>query len=467
MRAGGPRTQEKFDERRLTSYAQILAPLLMPPPYNPPAKHPLRHLRASDLRALAQLAAEGTEGISDIVEGVHRSVWRTLGAPVGEPGRTRGITGLVFRSIRGIARRVGRGTDRGLAWFEPRLAARDEAKPSTPEREAVLAALNGVMGDRLAASGNSLATPMTLRHRGVALGQAQPPLPEATGKVLVLIHGLCMNDLQWQTRHEGQVVDHGETLATELGYTPIYVRYNTGRHISENGRDLSAHLDRLIAHWPVPVEDLTVLAHSMGGLVTRSACHYAKQDSSPWLGCLKNIVFLATPHHGAPLERAGNWVDVLLAANPYAAPFAKLGQLRSAGITDLRYSNLLDEDWQGQDRFERKPDDRRIVPLPEGVACHAIAATTAADRQALSNRMIGDGLVLVESALGQHADSRRSLAIPKANRWIGYRMNHLALLGRREVGRVVAGWLGSPNTGSSRSCSRASPWAEHTITEKP
>jgi len=409
-------------------------------------KRSLRHLRASDLRALAQLAAEGTEGLTDIVEGVHRSVWSRLGAPVGEPGRTRGITGFVFRSIRGITRRVGRGTDRGLSWLQPRFAARDETKPSTPEREAVLAALNGILGDRLAASGNSLATPMTLRHCGAALDwQALSPMPEATGKVLVLIHGLCMNDLQWHTQNEGKVVDHGETLAVELGYTPIYVRYNSGRHISENGRDLSAQLEQLVAHWPVPIEDLTVLAHSMGGLVTRSACHYAQQDSSRWLGRLKNIVFLATPHHGAPLERAGNWVDVLLASNPYAAPFAKLGQLRSAGITDLRYSNLLDEDWQDQDRFERKPDGRQVVPLAEGVACYAIAATTAADRDALANRVIGDGLVLVESALGQHDDARRSLAFSEANRWIGYRMSHLALLSRVEVGRVVVGWLG-PST---------------------
>jgi pimeloyl-ACP methyl ester carboxylesterase len=412
----------------------------MTPPDTPIPKRPLRHLRASDLRALAQLAAEGTEGLTDVVEGVHRSVWSRLGAPVGEPGRTRGITGFVFRSIRGITRRVGRGTDRGLGWLQPRFAARDAARPSTSEREAVLAALNGVMGDRLAASGNSLATPMTFRFRGAPLDlQAPPPLPEATGKVLLLIHGLCMNDLQWHSGIEGQVVDHGETLAAELGYTPIYARYNTGRHISENGRDLSAHLEQLVTHWPVPIENLTVLAHSMGGLITRSACWYAKEESSRWLATLKNIVFLATPHHGAPLERAGNWADVLLGR--YAAPFAKLGQLRSAGITDLRYSNLLDEDWQGQDRFERKPDSRQIVPLPEGVACYAIAATTAADREALSNRVIGDGLVLVESALGQHEDARRSLAISEENRWIGYRMNHLGMLSRAEVGRVVVGWL--------------------------
>jgi hypothetical protein len=62
------------------------------------------------------------------------------------------------------------------------------------------------MGDRLATSGNSLATPMTFRYRGAPLDwQALPSMSDATGKVLVLIHGLCMNDLQRHTRNEGQI----------------------------------------------------------------------------------------------------------------------------------------------------------------------------------------------------------------------------------------------------------------------
>ena len=112
-----------------------------------------------------------------------------------------------------------------------------------------------------------------------------------------------------------------------------------------------------------------------------------------WPTLMKNIVFLGTPHHGAPLERAGNWIDVILGSTPYSRPFAKLGQLRSAGITDLRYGHVLDADWQGHDRFRRKPDSRESVPLPEGVACYCVAATTASKRSLVADRLVGDGLV--------------------------------------------------------------------------
>ena len=114
----------------------------------------------------------------------------------------------------------------------------------------------------------------------------------------------------------------------------------------------------------------------MGGLVARSACHYGAAAGHAWLRHLRTLVFLGTPHHGAPMERGGNWIDLLLGISPYSAPLARLGKIRSAGITDLRYGNLTHEDWQGRDRFARG-DRRRFVPLPEGVRCYAIAATTA------------------------------------------------------------------------------------------
>ena len=427
-----------------------------PPPA--PPKNPLRHLRASDARAIAQLATQATAGVTGIVEGVHQAVWRTLGAPGGKvPGQARGITGLVYQGVQGVTQLVGKGVDAALAKLLPLLQLVDASPPESPPREAVLAALNGVMGDRLVATGSPLATPMTLRLHGQALdwhamtAQAAP-LPAVTGKVLLLIHGLCMNDLQWKTLHhppgavgDGQVVDHGAALAAALGYTPVYVRYNTGLHTSLNGRELSSQLEQLVAHWPVPVEHITVVAHSMGGLVTRSAVHGATQLSSEaaprWPAHLKNIVFLGTPHHGAPLERAGNWVDILLGSTPWSAPFARLAQLRSAGITDLRYGHVTDADWQGHDRFRRKPDSRLPVPLPEGVACFTVAATTAASRSPLAERVVGDGLVPLPSALGQHADPQRRLVFAKGSQWIACRMNHLQLLSSPEVTQQLVRWL--------------------------
>ena len=411
----------------------------MTSPSSVPPKKPssvLKHLRPSDARAVVQLATQATRGVARIAEGVHQSVWNTLGAPAGKAAdQTRGITGLVYKSIHGVTQLLDAGADKALTRLEPLLASADAAPTESPQREAVLAALNGVMGDRLLASRNPLATQMTLRFQGAVLdGQALPAKAAVTGKVLVLIHGLCMNDLQWTTQHS-------DALAAELGYTPVYVRYNTGLHTSQNGAEFSKQLEALLQHWPVTVSDLTVLAHSMGGLVTRSALQQAQLQGSAWPKSLKNIVFLGTPHHGAPLERAGNWVDVLLGKTPYSAPFKKLGQLRSAGITDLRYGLVLDSDWQGHDRFRRQPDSRTPVPLPETVACFTVAATTAAKRSTITDRLIGDGLVPLPSALGQHADPLRSLNFAKTHQLIAYKMNHLALLSNPEVTRQLLTWL--------------------------
>jgi len=400
-------------------------------------------MRASDIRGIAQLATEATEGVSRIAEGVHQSVWTTMGiSGAAEPGRTRGITGLVYRTVRGITRLVGKGADTMLAGVEALFDSNEDRNAETPRRETVLAVLNGVMGDHLVATRNPLAIPMTLRYRGDELNpNTLPPVPEAKGKVVLLIHGLCMTDHQWHTKHDDQVVDHGESLASALGISPIHLRYNSGLHVSQNGCDLSVLLEHLINDWPTPIEELTVVAHSMGGLLIRSAIHFAKENTSRWPDRLKNIVFLGTPHHGAPLEQAGNWVDQILAGTPYTAPFAKLGHLRSAGITDLRYGHVLDEEWQGHDRFRREPDNRGAVPLPEDVACFSVAATTAAKRGTLADRLIGDGLVPLNSALGRHDDPRRNLVFPEERRRIEYRTNHMGLLSSPEVTKQMVRWL--------------------------
>lgn len=409
----------------------------------PASEKPLARVRTDDARGVAQLATHATVEVTRIVEGVHQSVWATMGVPGGKaPGTTRGITGLVYATVRGVTRGVGRGVDAALAALQRRLESSDHDRTGTPEREALLAVLNGVMGDHLVAGRNPFATPMTVRFRGEPLEWEDVRcMPEATGKVLLLVHGLCMNDLQWRREGESRVVDHGADLASALGYNPLYLRYNSGLHTSQNGRELSALLEKLVAEWPKPIEELTVLAHSMGGLVIRSACHDAEENGLQWRGHLRNIVFLGTPHHGAPLERIGNLLDRVLAGTPYIAPFADLGRLRSAGITDLRFGHVLDEDWKGGDRFHRHGDNRKVVPLPEGVDCYAIAATTAARPNLLTDRLIGDCLVPLDSALGRHQDARRSLEFGEDHRWIGNRMNHLGLLSSAEVGGRILRWL--------------------------
>lgn len=398
-------------------------------------------LHLADIRGLTRLAVDATTGTTDLVEAMHSTVSRRLPLP-GRPehGRTRGITGLVYACIRGVTRLVGFGSDVLLA----RLTAKLGEQKSSRGREAVLAALNGVLGDHLAISGNPLAIPMTLRRDGQPLRLDKQALtaaiPQRSGKLLVLAHGLCMNDLQWNRREH----DHGAALARELGYTPLYLHYNSGLHVSTNGRAFADLLTALVAEWPQPVEEIVILAHSMGGLLARSACRVAahdRHDGHAWLRHLRKIVFLGTPHHGAPLERGGNWVNIVLEAAPYAAPFGRLGKIRSAGITDLRYGNLLDEDWAERDRFKHAPDTRRPVPLPDGVACYTAAVTTGKRAGDLSDRLLADGLVQVSSALGRHRDAGRSLPVPESRQWIGYGMNHMDLLSRPEVYAQIRQWI--------------------------
>jgi hypothetical protein len=181
----------------------------------------------------------------------------------------------------------------------------------------------------------------------------------------------------------------------------------------------------------------------MGGLVSRSACYYGALARHTWLARLRAIVFLGTPHQGAPLERGGSWLHNMLGANPYTAAFARLGKMRSTGITDLRYGSLLDEDWEERDRFAHVGDQRRSVPLPAGVQCYTIAATTGHNPGNPRAEIVGDGLVPLSSALGYHADPRLALAFPDSHQWIGYGMNHLSLLDRREVYEQIRRWLAS------------------------
>ncbi len=388
-------------------------------------------LTLSDVRGLALLATDATTGVTDLVQAVHQGIAVPLGMP------RRGIAGFVYGSVRGVARLAGGGVDAILAPLAERFAGGE----SSPGREAWLAALNGVVGDRLAASGNPLAIPMTLRRDGVALVVEREALaaaiPEAGGRLLVLAHGLCRNDLQWGRNGH----DHGAALARDLGWTPVYLHYNSGLHVSTNGRAFAARLETLVEEWPRPVEELAIVGHSMGGLMARSALHYAAAAGLAWPARLRRIVFLGTPHHGAALERGGHGVDLLLAAAPYAAPFARLGKARSAGITDLRHGNLLDEDWAGRDRFAPGSDARRPVPLPAGVLGYAAAATKGKRSGDVHDRLLGDGLVSLASAFGSHPDPERSLAIPESRRWVGYGMNHLDLLDRRELYEQIRGWL--------------------------
>jgi pimeloyl-ACP methyl ester carboxylesterase len=394
-------------------------------------------LRPSDLRGVARIATDATAGLTDLVEAMHERISRIPGVSSRSPdGRAGGISGLVYKTVRGITRIVGGSLDALLGLLGPLLGSDD----LNPERETIVAALNGVLGDYLAVASNPLAVRMAFRHDGRPLTPEAFALtapPQARRRLLVLVHGLCMNDLQWS--RDGH--DHGVALAHDLGFTRLPLHYNSGLHISINGRELAHQLERLIDAWPQPIERLVIIGHSMGGLVARSAVHYAALMRCRWPARLDDLVFLGTPHHGAPLERAGHWAEVVLGRTPYAAPFAGLGKVRSSGITDLRHGSLVDEDWVGRDRFERAPDRRQHVPLPDGVRCYAMAASLGKRVGNRKSRLPGDGLVPVNSALGRHRDPARTLAFARDRHRVGYSTSHLALLSNARVYARLRRWL--------------------------
>jgi pimeloyl-ACP methyl ester carboxylesterase len=353
------------------------------------------------LRGASRLAVEATTGVTDLVEAMHAEIARP--PLTASRQRTRGITGLVYRSVRGVTRLVGGGLDIALGALSPQLGE------ATPERaHAALAALNGVLGDYLEATANPLATRMSLH----------PLVDGATGPPLVLLHGLCMNEAQW--RRDG--ADFPAALAA-LGYQPLGLRYNSGRAIWRNGAELTALLDSV----PGP---LTLLGHSMGGLVARSAIAQAR--GRRWPKRLQRLITLGTPHLGAPLERGGQQVQQLLAFSAYSRPLAALAARRSAGIRDLRHGSLLEADDGVASR----------VPLPDGVACYAVAATTARKPSGPPARWLGDGLVPVASALGQHRMAARRLAFTDTALFTG--LGHLALQTDAAVLEQLRAWLAPP-----------------------
>jgi hypothetical protein len=377
--------------------------------------------RLTDLRGYGWLAADATMGIASLVESLHYTIRRPAGPP-------RGIAPRVYASIRFAAWLAGRGLDAALA----ALAARVPEGAPTRRQEAIRAAVNGVYGDHLAATGNPLAIPMRLRRDGRALtvrrAELAAAIPDAGSRALVLVHGLCTNDLKW--RRNGH--DHGAALARDLGYTPIYLHYNSGRRVADNGREFAALLESLAREWPVSLKELTIIGHSMGGLVARSAIEAARAAEHEWLRRLRRLVFLGTPHHGAPLEQLGSWIEAALRANRYFAPFASLGAARSAGITDLRFGSVT---------AKGGGPTKRSVPLPAGIECFAIAATLSRDARPTRDKVIGDGFVPLHSALGQHSQPQRTLAIPPARQWIARDTTHFGLLARRNVYGQLRKWL--------------------------
>jgi triacylglycerol lipase len=282
-----------------------------------------------------------------------------------------------------------------------------------------ISVLNGAIGDALATRRNSLEIPMAFHDDDGPLALERDALvaalPGATGRLCVLVHGLGVNERFW--RYPDQpALDYGRLLQRDLGYTAFYLRYNTGLHISENGRRLAALMERLVHAYPRRVKEVTLIGHSMGGLVVRSACHYGVEAGHGWPNAVVRTFALGSPHQGAPLEQVAHLAAGLLGMipHPVARVPATVIKGRSAGVKDLRYGYTHDDDWTGHDPDAMLRNLRRALPLLPRASHHVIAGSLSHDPQHWVTWLLGDALVRVTSA---HGDSRRpARRIPFATR---------------------------------------------------
>ncbi|HEX5657497.1 MAG TPA: alpha/beta fold hydrolase [Polyangiales bacterium] len=390
------------------------------------------------------------EKTTDLVEETHDAAAKKpidvlstlgLGAPAQAVDTPRAlIAKLVFDSIRATNRTVQAVSDVGVAIAKQVLPEENAISvASKPKRqleawiETAESALNAVAGDFLAAQENGLSIQAQLRHQGHALTLTREHLatvlPEATPLICVFVHGLGLSDSVWlqQEPPEGSSeVSFGNGVQRALGYTPIYFRYNTGLHISQNGRALAGLLEELVSNYPVAVEEIALIGHSMGGLVSRSAAHYGETLEQQWITKLRHVLCIGSPHFGAPLERAGNVVTSVLAYFDTAGTQvpAKVFNARSAGIKDLRFGSVRDEDWQGHDPDAFFQDNTQHAAFVEGVSYGYIAARLQA-ASGFVGELVGDLLVQLPSASGQHRDPTRVLPFHMGHVVDG--VNHVAL----------------------------------------
>lgn len=394
--------------------------------------------------AAGGLLASATSGLVRIAADTHAAISRRVASglpPAAEPvmATERAVASTVYALLakaHDVApRSVGRLAD---ALVEPASTARVAA--------AALPVSNALWGDRVETEHPRLAIPMAVRIGGRDLPLSPTDLaaafPAATGHLVVFVHGLAGDERWWRLGTANGTGSYADRLMAEHGLTPVVVRYNSGRRISDNGRDLSGLLTSLTHAWPVPLESVNLVGHSMGGLVARSACHAAYQDGAPWLPLARVLVTLGSPHLGAPLEKTVHVADRLLRLLPETEPLSRPLAARSVGVKDLRYGSLVEDDWAGHDPDEWLRDRCTQVPLVPHITYYWVASTLSRDPSHPVGRLLGDGLVLPGSARG--ASATRRIGFDEANgRHVGG-ASHLSLMNHPEVYEQLAVWLRPP-----------------------
>lgn len=391
---------------------------------------------ADFFEGLAQLATMGVVEVTDIVEAIHREV---ILRPLGHFNEKylnkwpSGITGRIYGTVRQIMLMVGNNLASVLRLYKNNVG-RKTAQPLPDSLKKLVNVLNGVMGDHLVNHQNALAIPTMLYDK-----EGNPQHGELSGRIAILCHGLCMSHLNWRSQEHNGMGDAINQSQPET--TVLYLDYNTGRRISRSGRQFSQLLQNLVDDNP-NIDQIDLVGHSMGGLVARSALFYGEQEHLDWIMRVGNLITLGSPHHGAVLERIGNHVQDIIAKLPFAGSLAKLGDMRSAGIIDLRHGSIRDADWSMLEGRSVLPQDfRHPAHLPSGIKTYfAASALLETHYDSKMTSLLGDGLVSVASALGED-DVEHALFVPDGHKAVFYGVSHMNLVNSRRVREQVVEWL--------------------------
>jgi pimeloyl-ACP methyl ester carboxylesterase len=416
-------------------------------------------VHSDEIRGVGELLGKAFAEPATLAKDLHQ-------AAAARSFRAVGAASLPVQVIHdGISRAVYGGLQRALEAV-PRAGATAVAQAGPADAPSLtrsvggglaLGALNGMIGDALARRQNALALKMSIRRGGKDVATDRPGLelafPDATPKLAIFVHGLCETDDAWRLLPLGPDravrASYGPRLREDLGYTPVYVRYNTGLRISDNGRRLAELLGELVDEWPVPVEEVALIGHSMGGLVVRSACHYGHAGGGQWTASARHVFCLGAPHLGAPLEKAANVAGWTLARVPEAQPFARLVNRRSVGIKDLRFGSCVEEDWRDSDPDEFLTDRCNEVPFLEHATYYFVGATLTRDARHPVGMLVGDLLVQFASASGRGRRRRIPFELDNGRHFGG--LNHFDLLNHPDVYEQIRGWLAGGATAEQAS----------------
>ncbi|NYJ04100.1 lipase family alpha/beta hydrolase [Petropleomorpha daqingensis] len=403
-------------------------------------------MRGDEVRGIGELGRITLRGSTNRVAELHRGIADRAFDAIGPKAAP---VKLVHDAIAGLSYggvRLALGAGARVAGILAALGADGRDLDADRSGRVALAVLNGAHGDVVERDAPALATVLGIRVEGTAV----PPEPEAlraafpgaTGRLAVFVHGLTETEATWCYRAE-RSADYGTRLRQDLGLTPVHLRYNTGLHVSDNGRLLDDLLGRLVAAWPQEVQDVVLIGHSMGGLVARSALHQAgggTADAHPWTALVRDTITLGTPHLGAPLERGVHRLAGVLARVPETRPLAALLALRSVGIKDLRRGTLVEADWSGRDLDAPGVAAHTHVPLSDGARHFVVLATLTRDPAAPVADLLGDLLVPPRSALGDTGDDDRLAFPPDHVHRIGG-LTHFDLLNHPLVYEQIHCWL--------------------------